>query len=71
MANSVETREVISSEEMLSKVDDLNKILDKGVPEEGLCIGSLDVKALYPSLDVTTCARICHDRIIKSPIKLR
>ena len=47
MAASVETSEVISSEEMLALVDELNSLLEEeGVPEEGLCVGSLDVKAL-------------------------
>ena len=66
----MELQEVISSEELLSYVDDLNKQLEElGAPEEGLCIGSLDVKALYPSLVIKHCAKITHDRIIRSGMK--
>ena len=37
----------------------------------GLCVGSLDVKALYPSLAIDACAKIAHDRVLKSGIKFR
>ena len=66
----MKTSEVISSEEMLSLIDDLNKLLgEEGPPEEGLCVGSLDVKALYPSLEIGKCARICHDRFLTSDLE--
>ena len=46
LADNPDGAEVISSEEMLGKIDDLNVILGKSdIPEDGLCIGSLDVKA--------------------------
>ena len=70
ISQSMETDEVVSSEELLSFVDDLNKTLEaEGVPELGLCVGSLDVKALYPSLVVKACAKLVHDRVMKSPVK--
>ena len=46
------TKEVVSSEDILAKVDKLNEVLkNKETPEHGFFVGSLDVKALYPSLD--------------------
>ena len=62
--------EVISSEEMLAYVDELNEVLaDVGAPEDGICIGSLDVKALYPSLVISACAKICKEKFLESPAK--
>ena len=31
-----------------------------------MCIGSLDVEALYPSLDINHCAKLCGDPIRES-----
>ena len=46
LADNPDGAVVISSEEMLGKIDDLNLILGKSdIPEDGLYIGSLDVKA--------------------------
>ena len=46
LADNPDGAVVISSEEMLGKIDDLNVILGKSdMPEDGLYIGSLDVKA--------------------------
>ena len=57
LSQSIESDEVISSEELLSYVDKLNRLLEEtGAPEEGLCVGSLDVEALYPSLVIKHCA---------------
>ena len=58
------TDEVISGEELLAYVDEVNQRLqEEGLPEQGLCVGSLDVKALYPSLDINRCAQIIKERI--------
>ena len=67
MAKKVSSDEVISGEEMLSYVDSLADEVEKGddIPE-GLCIGSLDVVSLYPSLDIPKCAKICREQILKS-----
>ena len=60
---------MISGEELRSLLDDIaNDLEHKQRGEHGLCIGSLDVKALYPSLAIEKCARICADRVMKSPI---
>ena len=62
--------ETISSEELLSYVNDLIEELEqKGVPEEDLWVGSLDAEALYPSSDIKDCARICRERVRESPIQ--
>ena len=62
--------EVISSEELLGYIDELvNDIDAEGLPEEEVCIDSLDVEALYPILEVETCARICKERVERSKIK--
>ena len=66
-----ESEEVISSEELLSFVNELNKRLrQEGVPEMGFCVGSLEVKALYPSLLIEACAKIAHNKIIISPVSI-
>ena len=58
------TDEVISEEELLTFVDELNqRVQEEGLPEQRLCVGSLDVKALYPSLDINRCAQIIKERI--------
>ena len=43
------SEEVISGEELLAHIDEMNERLQvSGLPEQGVTIGSLDVKALYP-----------------------
>ena len=39
-------------------------------PEYGVCVGSLDVKALYPSLDIEACSKICQERVMNSSLKV-
>ena len=58
-----ETDEVISSEEMLSHID----YPVEEIPE-GLCVGSLDVQSLYPSLDVPQCAETVKTKIMDCPL---
>ena len=55
---------------LLSFVDDLAEELEseQEIPE-GLCVGSLDVVGLYPSLDIEKCAKICQERIYNSEMK--
>ena len=66
---SEETCEVISTEDLISKVDDLNKrILDCDIDSDKIMVGSLDVKALYSSIDTKKASRICKERITKSPL---
>ena len=64
------TEEVISSEELLSFLGDvIEEIEEKGTPEEGLCVGSLDAEALYPSLDIEIGAELCKEKIIQSEME--
>ena len=32
-------------------------------------VGSLDVKSLYPSLDIPTCAKVVGDRLYKAQLE--
>ena len=46
-------------------MDDVcEKLRKEGMPEEGLCVGSLNVTALYPSLVITEAARICGEEVV-------
>ena len=54
----------LSSEELLHHIDNLVCDLeDDEFPEDGICIGSLDVEAFYPSLDIEDCAKLCGDSL--------
>ena len=70
VCEKVDLAEVISGEELRAMVDQLVLDLDKeDTPEHGMCVGSLDVVALYQSLVIETCARICAEQLVKSQIK--
>ena len=63
--------ECTSTEDLISKVNELNnKIREGTVKSEDLMVGSLDVKALYPSIDVKQAGKICKDRIMESSLKI-
>ena len=69
-SDSLKTKEVISSEDMLAKVDNLNEILkNRETPRDGYFVGSLDVKALYPSLDTKECSKIAGRRVVRSGLR--
>merc|ERR1711954_389268 len=70
-AKALEGKEVISTEETAHLLDRLNNKLEKGeVPVyTGLVAGSLDVKALYPSLEIDTCCRLGAERVIESGVR--
>ena len=72
LAQSLGTEEVMSSEELLSFVDELvQELEDEGEDlEEGLCVGSIDTEALYPSLDISECAGRCRKIYRESDIKV-
>ena len=62
--------ENISTEELLSHVDDLVLRLNQdGMPSEGICVGSLDVKDLYPSLNIVESAKICGAAVKNSELE--
>ena len=48
---------------LLEEIDKLNK---SGQVNKELIIGSLDVNALYPSLDIKTCAKVFRDKLFES-----
>ena len=63
--------EVISTEDLLSKVEDLNTQIREGsIEDTSLMIGSLDVEALYPSIDARKAGQIVRDRITESDLKV-
>ena len=64
------SREAQSTEEVLRAVEEASvKLREERVQE--LVIGSMDVRALYPSLDIEASARIVSEEIIKSEIEYR
>ena len=65
------SKESISTEDLLSAVDkSVEEILSKNYEPGDIFIGSLDVSALYPSLDIEQTAKICGERFAKSGVKL-
>ena len=65
-----ETTEAISTEDFLSKIEKFNSQIRNGeVEAEKLTIGSLDVSALYPSINTKHASRIVRDRVIEADLK--
>ena len=54
-----------STEELLKVFEEVNE----GDIDPRWAIGSLDVKSLYPSLDIPTCARVVGERLYKSKLE--
>ena len=53
LAADGDSAEVVSTEDLLSKVEDFNNLIREGQVEgDKLVLGSLDVEALYPSIDI-------------------
>ena len=70
---SQETFEVISTEEMLAKIDPVNQNWQEtgSVPNpEDVTVASLDAEALYPSLDVQQCSKLCGQLIRDSQMSI-
>ena len=68
--NVADFSKMLEIKELLSFIDDLANEIEEGEPiEEGLCIGSLDVVSLYPSLDISQCAKICGEEIRASNLR--
>ena len=68
-ATSEET-EAISTEDMISSVDKFNTQIRQGeVDGDRVMIGSLDVEALYPSIDVNLAAKMTGNLVRESAIK--
>ena len=66
-----EHSEVISTEDLLNQIDRLNKGWRESgtqIDQDEIFVGSLDAAALYPSLDVTRCSKMCGEMIRNSPV---
>ena len=69
-ANREEDTEALSMEDMLSAVEDLNQQIREGlVDDQRIMIASLDVSALYPSIDTKLAAELVREEITGSGIK--
>ena len=70
---TMESSEVISTEDLMSHVDMLNEkwAKDKFKVERGeIFIGSLDATALYPSLLTKKCAKLCGQLVSESDLEI-
>ena len=64
------TSESISTEDLLSLIDSMaGKIRDDNLEMDDLFIGSLDVEALYPSLEINQCSKLCGEMVSESGLK--
>ena len=59
-----------STQELLSAIDALNEN-ENTLVEENWIVGSLDIEALFPSLDVAVCAEIAGRVLFESTIEFR
>ena len=64
-----DTDEAESTGELAQKIKTLNDHL-KELGEDDLVIGSLDVEALYPSLDILVCAAIVRKEIEENEMEI-
>ena len=63
--------EVQSTEDLLSRINELNRqIREKDVNSSSMMVGSLDVEALYPSINVKRAGEICRDKVTKSDLQI-
>ena len=71
-AQSLEGKEVISTEETANKLYSFNKLLKENKVEtyRGLVVGSLVASALYPSLDHKESARIVRKTFEESDLQV-
>ena len=58
-----------STEDILAEITDVNENCEIGETDK-LVVGSLDVKALYPSLDVNFTAERVADEFYSSPVSI-
>ena len=64
------TAEAISTDEMLCEIDEVVEALKHiEVPDEGICVSSLDVEALNPSLDIQICSKIVAQEIANGSLR--
>ena len=64
------TKEAISTEDNIAGIDKLNQMIEnEEIKPQDLMIGSLDVKALYTSIDTKTAGKLARDNIVKTKTK--
>ena len=49
-------------------LQEFEKVNNEGLVGETLVVGSLDIKSLYPSLDITRCAEVVREKLYESEI---
>ena len=57
-----------STDKLLNKIEEDNKARDA---DQRWVVGSLDVKSLYPSLDIDVCAKVIAETVIASDIEFK
>ena len=63
---SVANNECISTEYLLATIDKIAKeMLERNFSDEEVFVGSIDTKALYPSLDIKKSGKICRKIVRK------
>ena len=66
-----DSAEVVSTEFLLNKVEATNELIRAGViPGEEVALGSLDVEALYPSIDMKLAGQIIKEKITTSELNV-
>ena len=71
MQMSDKTHECVSTEDFLSKIEDLNsKIREGSIDSTNMMVGSLDVESLYGSIDTKVAAKIVKIRYMMSEMKI-
>ena len=56
----------MSTEEMIAAIEEVNRITDK----EDITIFSIDISAMYPSLDIPTVAKVAAEEFLASDLDL-
>ena len=69
VCKSEDTDEAISGEEMRAHIDDLVEKMKNLPEEESVFVGSLDAKALFPSLKIKESAKLVARRIQDAEVK--
>ena len=70
-SNASSTCEASSTEDFLSKIEEFNEGIRRGeISSEDLNLGSLDVSALFPSIEAVKSAKICIDAYVDSPMEV-
>ena len=59
------TTQCESTDELLREFE----VVNRGDVDEGVAVGSLDVESLYPSLDISKCARIVGMKLLNSELE--